>query len=182
MRRDEPLRRMSEGQNFTRRLLTVLAGVVLVAALVGAVWSIYRRLPKDERAASHASRGEQRTTLLRVRLRREGVGFPVSAKRVPVQLYPINMTAARNEYDSEPRHGQRFEEFAARLMRGRQKIDAEMDEAGEAALNVPPGRWWIHAEIDGERELAWRLPVEITGREKTVELTKENAYLRAKRF
>jgi len=173
---------MSEGQNFTRRVLVVAAGVALVAALGGAVSSVYRRLPEDERAAPRPARAGQRTTTLRVRLRREGVGFPVSAKRVPVQLYPINMAAARNEYDSEPRHGQRFEEFATRLMGGRQRLDAELDEGGEAAINVPPGRWWIHAEIGGERELAWRLLVEVSGREKTVELTKENAYLRAKRF
>ena len=169
---------MSEGQDFTRRILVVLAGVALVVALGGAVLGVYRRLPEDACAA----RGGQCTTLLRVRLRRTGVGFPVSARRVPVQLYPINMAAARNEYDSEPRHGQRFEEFTTRLMGGRQRIDAELDEGGEVAIDVPPGRWWIHAEIDGERELAWRLPVEVAGREKTVELTKDNAYLRAKRF
>ena len=173
---------MSERQGYTRRIGAAAAGVALVAALGGAVWSVYRRLPEDERASARPARGTQRTNVLRLRLRREGVGFPVSAKKVPVQLYPINMTAARNEYDSEPRHGQRFEEFATRLMGGRQKIDAELDEGGEAAVNVPPGRWWIHAEIGGERELAWRLPVEVAGREKTVELTKENAYLRAKRF
>jgi hypothetical protein len=173
---------MSERQSLTRKILVAAAGAALVAALGWAVLSAYRRLPEDERASARHARGDQHTSVLRVRLRREGVGFPVSAKKVPVQLYPINMAAARNEYDSEKRHGQRFEEFATRLMGGRQKIDAELDEAGEAAINVPPGRWWIHAEIDGERELAWRLPVEVAGREKTVELTKENAYLRAKRF
>lgn len=173
---------MSEGQNFTRRILVVVAGVLLVAALGGAVLSVYRRLPEGERTSSRLARGPQRTTLLRVRLRREGVGFPVSAKKVPLQLYPINMAAARNEYDSEPRPGQRFEEFATRLMGGRQKIDAELDEGGEAAIKVSPGRWWIHAELDGEREFTWRLSVEVAGREKTVELTKENAYLRAKKF
>jgi hypothetical protein len=173
---------MSEGHNFTRRIFVVAASVALVAALGEAVLSVYRRLPEDERTSSRLARAGQRTTLLRVRLRREGVGFPVSAKRVPVQFYPINMAAARSEYDSEPRPGQRFEEFATRLMGGRQKIDGELDEAGEAAINIPPGRWWIHAEIDGERELAWRLAVEVAGREKTVELTKDNAYFRAKRF
>ncbi|MFL6332982.1 MAG: hypothetical protein ACJ754_06510 [Pyrinomonadaceae bacterium] len=173
---------MSEGRNSTRRIAAALAGVALVAALGGAVLSVYRRLPENERNSSRLARQGPRTTLLHVRLRREGVGFPVSAKRVPVQLYPINMAAARSEYDSEPRPGQRFEDFATRLMGGRQRIDGELDEAGEAALNVPPGKWWVHAEIDGERELAWRLPVEVAGREKTVELTKENAYLRAKRF
>lgn len=173
---------MSEGQNITRRVAAALAGLALVAALGWAVLSVYRRLPEDERTASRRARPGSRTTVLRLRLRREGVGFPVSAKKVPVQLYPINMEAARREYDSEPRHGQRFGEFATRLMGGRARLDAELDERGEVAIDVPPGRWWIHAEIDGERELAWRLPVEVAGREKTVELTKENAYLRAKRF
>lgn len=173
---------MTDRHSLTHRLAAALLRVALVAALAASVWAVYRRLPVDERAASRASRAGQRTTLLRVRLRREGVGFPVSAKKVPVQLYPINMTAARNEFDSEPRPGQRFEEFATRLMGGRQRLDIELDEGGEAAVSVPSGRWWIHAAIDGERELIWRLPVEVAGREKTVELTKENAYLRAKKF
>lgn len=173
---------MSERHNFTRKVAAALAGVALVAALGGAVLRVYRRLPEGERTSSRVPAVVRRTTVLRVRLRREGVGFPVSARRVPVQLYPINMAAARSEYDSEPRPGLRFEEFATRLMGGRQKIDGELDEAGEAALSVPPGKWWIHAELDGDRELTWRLPVEVSGREKTVELTKDNAYLRAKRF
>src|SRR5690348_7101973 len=117
---------MSERQNLTRKVAAALAGVALVAALGWAVLSVYRRLPEDERNSSRLPGVVQRTTVLRVRLRREGVGFPVSAKRVPVQLYPINMAAARSEYDSEPRPGQRFEEFATRLMGGRQKIDGEL--------------------------------------------------------
>ena len=173
---------MSEGQTYTRRIAVVVAGIALIVALGWAVLAVFRRLPEDEHTSSRLPRLVQRTSVLRVRLRREGVGFPVSVKKVPVQLYPINMAAARNEYDSEPRHGQRFEEFATRLMGGRQRIDAELDEGGEAAINVPPGKWWIHAEIEGERELTWRLLVEVNGREKTVELTKDNAYLRAKRF
>ena len=173
---------MSDGQNPTRKVAAALAGVALVAALGGAGWGVYRRLPEDERAASRAARGSQRTTVLRVRLRREGVGFPVSAKKVPVQLFPINMAAARSEFDSERRPGQRFEEFATRLMGDRQPLSVELDEGGEAAVAVPPGKWWIHATVEGERELTWRLAVNVNGREKTVELTKENAYLRAKRF
>ena len=168
---------------FTRRLAAIGMGVALLAALGAAVWGVYRRLPAGERAASRA--GQQtapRTTLLRLRLRREEVGFPVSAKRVPVQLYPINMTAARNEFDSERRPGQRFEDFATRLMGGRQPLSVELDEGGEAVVAVPPGKWWIHATVEGDRELTWRLSVNVSGREKTVELTRENAYLHAKRF
>ena len=170
---------MTDGQSFTRRLAAAALRLALVAALGGAVWGVYRRLPEGQRAPSRAGR---RTTLLRVRLRPSEVGFPVSAKKVPVQLFPINMAAARSEFDSEPRPGPRCEEFATRLKGGRQPLTVELDEGGEAAVAVPPGRWWIHATVEGERELAWRLSVDVAGREKTVELTKDNAYLRAKRF
>ena len=166
----------------TRRLAAAGLRVALVAALAGAVWGVYRRLPEGERAAGRAAPGRHRTTLVRLRLRREEVGFPVSARKIPVQLYPINMAAARSEFDSERRPGQRFEEFATRLMGGRQPLSVELDEGGEAAVAVPPGKWWIHATVEGDRELTWRLSVNVTGREKTVELTRENAYLRAKRF
>jgi len=168
---------------FARRLAAAGAMVALVAALAAAVWGVYRRLPEGERAGARAGQqGGRRTTLLRLRLRREEVGFPVSARKTPVQLYPINMAAARSEFDSELRPGQLFEEFATRLMGGRQPLSVELDEGGEAAVAVPPGKWWIHATVEGERELTWRLSVNVTGREKTVELTKDNAYLRAKRF
>jgi hypothetical protein len=174
---------MDASHSFTHRLLATTLGVALVAALVAAVWGVYRRLPLDDgRAVVGAAEGRRASTLLHIRLRREEVGFPVSAEKIPVQLYPINMTAARNEFDSERRPGQRFEDFATRLMGDRQPLGVELDERGEAAIAVPPGKWWIHATVDGERELTWRLAVNVSGREKTVELTKDNAYLRAKRF
>lgn len=173
---------MGDRHGLTHRLAAAALRVALVAALGAAVWGVYRRLPEGERASRPAAQAPQRTTLLRVRLRPAEVGFPVSAKRIPVQLYPINMAAARSEFDSERRPGQRFEEFATRLMGGRQPLSLELDEGGEGAVAVPAGKWWIHATVEGERELTWRLSVNVTGREKTVELTRENAYLRAKRF
>ena len=172
---------MSDRHGFTHRLAATILRVALVAALAAAVWGVYRRLPEGERAPEGAA-ARQRTTLVRLRLRTEEVGVPVSAKKIPVQLYPINMTAARNEFDSERRPGQRFEDFATRLMGDRQPLSVELDERGEGIIAVPPGRWWVHATVEGDRELTWRLPVNISGREKTVELTQENAYLRAKRF
>lgn len=172
---------MEGTHGFTHRFFAAALRVALVAALAAAVWGVYRRLPEDERAhAGVASRS--RATLLRLRMRTDEVGVLVSAKKIPVQLYPINMTAARNEFDSERRPGQRFEDFATRLMGNRQPLSVELDESGEGEVAVPPGRWWVHATLEGDRELTWRLPVNVSGREKTVELTKENAYLRAKRF
>jgi hypothetical protein len=163
-----------------RSLFAALAAVALVASLAAALRGVYVRLPSDGRSASAEAR--EGSTLLRIRLRREGVGFNVSDEKLSVQLYPINMTAARSEFDSERRPGQRFEDFANRLMGGRQPLTADLDDRGEAVLKVPPGRWWVHATLNGERELTWRLPVNVSGREKSVELTPDNAYTRAKKF
>jgi hypothetical protein len=159
-----------------------LAGLALVASLVAAVWGVYTRLPQDGRAVVSAGARESAATLLRIRLRRDEINFPVSDEKVTVQLYPINMASARNEFDSEHRPGQRFEDFANRLMGERKPLDAELDARGEAALSVPPGRWWLHATLNGDRELTWRLSVNVSGREKSVELTPDNADTRAKKF
>lgn len=173
---------MSDRHGFTHRVAAAALRVVLVAALAAAVLVVYRRLPEDGRAGSAATGGRQHPTLVRLRLRPEEAGLQVPAGRTTVQLYPINMAAARNEFDSEHRPGVRFEEFVTRLMGDRQPVSIELNERGEGAAAVSPGRWWVHATAEGERELTWRLAVNVSGREKTVELTKENAYLRAKKF
>ncbi len=161
-------------------LLAVIVRAALVLALAGGAWSVYRRLPQGEGTAFG---GEQAAaTSLRVVLRRASIRFPVAEGRVPVQLYPINIAAARSEFESEHRPGVRFEDFVMRQMGNRQPIKGELDERGEAVLATPPGRWWVHAAVAGEQELAWRLPVNVSGRELTVELTYDNAYLRAKKF
>lgn len=166
----------------TRGLVAAFAGLALVASLVAAVRGVYTRLPHDGRAVVGAGARESAATLLRIRLRRDEINFPVSDEKVTVQLYPINMAAARNEFDSEHRPGIRFEDFASRLMGARKPLDAELDARGEASLPVPPGHWWIHATVNGDRELTWRLHVNVSGREKAVELTPDNAYTRAKKF
>ena len=172
---------MNSTQVPEHRLLAVLLRVALVAALFAAAWSVYRHLPPGGGGSAFESDERPGATALRIVLRRASAD--ASASKVPVQLYSINMTAARSEYDSERRPGIRFEDFATRLMGERKPITAELDERGEAVVVVTPGRWWVHAAaLDGARELTWRLSVNASGREKTVELTPENAYTRAKRF
>ncbi len=167
---------MNSRQASEHRRLSVLLRVALVAGLFAAAWSVYRSLPARDGATGEGGQG---ATALRIVLRRPP---DEAALRVPVQLYSINMTAARSEFDSEKRPGVRFEDFAMRLMGDRRPVTAELDEHGEAIVVVTPGRWWVHATLEGTRELTWRLPVNASGREKTVELTPENAYTRAKRF
>jgi hypothetical protein len=158
-------------------------GAALVGSLGAAGWGIYRGLPHEtEAGVVTARRAPAASTSLRIRLRATQGRALVAAEKVPILLYPINMAAARSEFDSERRAGQRFEEFAERLMGPRQPVTAELGEHGEAVVELAPGRWWVHVTLEGPREVTWRLPVNVSGREKTVELTAENAYARAKKF
>ena len=92
------------------------------------------------------------------------------------------MAAVQREFISEHRPGVRFDDFLARRMQGRAPVAARLDQNGQATVTIPPGRWWIHATLAGTEEITWRLPVNIGGREQTVELTPDNAYMRAKSF
>ena len=157
--------------------------VALVLALVGAGWLVYRRLPPDDAPHSLGAAGQTRDTLLRIHvLPRPGDGGQNPAAAVTVQLYSIDVAAAQREFLDERRPGQRFEDFIVRRMGARQPIRTQLDASGQTVVYVPPGRWWIHATQEGAQEVTWRLPVNVAGREQTVELTAANAYMRTKRF
>jgi hypothetical protein len=161
-----------------KRILIVNAlRVALVAALLGAGLAVYRKLPQDEPGAGRASK----QTLLRIVLRREGLE-EAGVGDTAVELYSVDVAAARREFDDERRYGQRFEDFVTRRMGARQPVSAKLNRDGQAVVALAPGRWWVHATLAGANELTWRLPVNVSGREQTVELTPSNAYARTKSF
>ena len=154
--------------------------VALVASLVLAGFAVYRKLPQDDSGAARSGRASKQT-LLRIVLRREGLDGAGPANTA-VELYSVDVAAARREFDDERRYGQRFEDFVTRRMGARQPVSAKLDGEGQALVAVAPGRWWVHATLAGANELTWRLPVNVSGREQTVELTPSNAYTRTKSF
>ena len=163
----------------------VIAGllrVALVAALVGAGWSIYRKLPQNgsTTAINGAGAGATETALLIV-LRRSPED-DAAAVNIPVELYSIDIRSARNEFFSERRAGMRFDDFLAQRMKERPPVTARLDEHGQTTVMVMPGKWWIHAVLVGAQNVEWHLPVNVAGRQQTVELTPENAYARTKSF
>jgi hypothetical protein len=163
------------------QIAIVLIRIALVLSLVGAGWSVYRRLPDDEYISDGAG-SKANTTALSIQLllsREDAGGVPVS---VPVALYPVDIAAVRREYASEPRPGLRFDDFLKRRMRGRTPLEAQLDQQGQATINVTPGKWWIQAVLTGQHNIEWRLPVTVYGRRQTVQLTSENAYARTKTF
>jgi hypothetical protein len=165
----------------TKRALVIVAlRAALVAALAFAGLAVYRKLPQDESGAALNGRASKQT-LLRIVLRREGLEDERLADTA-VKLYSVDVAAARREFDDERRYGQRFEDFVTRRMGARQPVSAKLNGEGQAVVAVAPGRWWVHATLAGANELTWRLPVNVSGREQTVELTPSNAYTRTKSF
>jgi hypothetical protein len=165
------------------RWLVASLRVALVLALVGAGWLVYRGLPADDASRSLGPAGQTRDTLLRIVLvPRPGGDGRNSDAPTPVQLYSIDVAAAQREFLDERRPGQRFEDFIVRRMEARQPIRTQLDGSGQTVVYVPPGRWWVHATQAGAQEITWRLPVNVAGREQTVELNAANAYMRTKRF
>ena len=65
----------------------------------------------------------------------------------------------------------------------RQPVRTQLDASSQTIVYVPPGRWWIHVtREEGAEEISWRLPVNVAGREQTIELNQANAYMRTKQF
>jgi hypothetical protein len=152
--------------------------LMLLVALIWAGWNIYRKLPGGESAPPGSAEGE---TSLMIVLRPSEQDTNTTVN-IPVQLYPVDLSAVQREYGFERRPGVRFEDFLNERMQGRAPVRARLDERGQAIVSVRPGRWWIHALLSGSQNVEWRLPVNVAGRQQTIELTSGNIYARTKSF
>lgn len=150
----------------------------LVLALVLSGWLIYSKLPHQSAATRQTRHGE---TTLHIVLR-PSVASGAEALNITFELYPVDLVAARHEYFTERRAGTRFDDFLKERMKGRTPISAQLDKQGQAFVIVGPGNWWLHAQLSGDEDLEWRLPIDIVGPKQTVELTSENVYTRTKSF
>jgi hypothetical protein len=162
-------------------LVTAALQVALIVVLAAAGWSIYRYLPHSAGGAGNGDAKALADTALRISLRgpsREAG----AAKNVQVELYPIDILAARNEFFSERRPGKRLDDFLAERMGNRSPVEGRFDNEGQVTLMVKPGPWWIHTTLPGELNIEWRLRVNVSGSRQTVELTPDNAYTRTKSF
>ena len=159
------------------RLVTIGLRAALIVARVGAGWFIYSRLPYSPQTPPATSEGK---TTLQIVLR--GADINSRALDITVEIYPIDIVAARHEYFTERRAGKRFDDFLSERMKGRTPVATRLDKQGQTSVSLYPGNWWLHALLAGEEELEWRLPITVTGNKQTIELTSENVYTRARSF
>ena len=169
-------------ESFTVAVVKITLGVALVGGLCGAGWNVYRRLPSDGSAAMNTtatdSRAETRVTVV---LRSDITGAALDS---PVRIYPFDLVAAQREFQATPHLARQFDDFLLRRMHGITPVKATTDNAGRAVATLSEGNWWLQAtaSLSGGETIEWRLPINVAGREQTVELTMENAYERTKRF
>jgi len=158
-------------------LMTTLLRAGLLAALVVPCWLIYRALPHEP--AANPRGGEVETTL-QIVLR--ATANNSDALDISVELYPYDIVAARHEYFTERRAGKSYPDFMNERMQGRTTVITKLDKQGQASVAVSPGDWWLHAQLSGDENLEWRLPLNVAGSQQTVELTLQNIYTRSKSF
>jgi hypothetical protein len=158
-------------------LLTVLLRAALLAALVVPGWLVYRVLPRESSTNPRAAEAE---ATLQIVLRPPANNS--DALDISVELYPFDIVAARHEYFTERRAGKSYPDFMNERMKGRTTVVTKLDKQGQASINVSPGTWWLHAQLSGDENLEWRLPLNVTGGKQTVELTLQNIYTRSKSF
>lgn len=161
-----------------RNTLAVVLRIGLLVALVGAGWRIYQRLPVND---AGAGREQAQPTTLHIVLQR-ALDANAQGVDVDVRLFAVDVAAAEREFNSEHRPGVRFNDFLVRRMQGRAPVAVQLDASGQGSVALAPGRWWVHATLTGADEITWRLPVNVNGREQTIELTPDNAYTRTKSF
>ncbi len=158
-------------------LLTVFLRAALLVALFVPGWLVYRNLPHESSAKPEAAAAE---TTVQIVLRPPAHNS--DALDISVELYPYDIVAARHEYFTERRAGKSYPDFMNERMKGRTTVAAKLDRQGQASIVVPAGDWWLHAQLSGEENLEWRLPLNVAGRKQTIELTVQNVYTRSKSF
>jgi len=157
------------------QILKLLLAIALLGALFFAGWRIYRRLPNESMTSRIDGSPSQVTIVL---------NNPAIADSTRLEIYPMDFAATQREFVINGRPGKSFEEFLAARLKTLSPTRARFDQNGHAFAQLGAGQWWLRATTTGASgELTeWRLPLTISQRAMTIELSADNAYERTKKF
>jgi hypothetical protein len=163
--------------------IKVILGAALMASLFAAGQNVYRRLPEAAlgSTADVNDQGAQTEVTIAIYDAPELNG---KGNDVEIELYPIDFQSVQQDFLDLPRPGKTFDEFLARRIREKTPVRTQFDRNGRASVNVSQGKWWIRAtlKLSDNESMEWRLPIVVSGRKQTVELTSQNIYERTKQF
>jgi len=161
--------------------IKIILGALLLAALFAAGWNVYRRLPPDGSVARPETYNTNANSELTVVFHGDSIAMSVKTQ---VELYPIDFVSMQRDFFSAVRPGKSFDDFLAQRMKGLAPVRAPLDDKGRAVAKLSEGNWWLRATtaLASGEQIEWRLPLKVSGRGQTIELTTENAYERTKKF
>jgi hypothetical protein len=162
-------------------IIRIILGAVLVGSLFLAGWNVYRRLPADGSQTRTGANDTNAHSEVIILLRSDAAATPFNTQ---VELYPIDFAAAQRDYSAAVRPGKSFDDFLAQRIKGLVPARAQLDNNGRAVTKLSEGNWWLRATatLSGGEKIEWRVPLKVSGRAQTIELTTENVYERTKTF
>lgn len=158
----------------------VLLALALIAGLFFAGWRIYRRLPAEPAHRAVFADGRPQPALQLV-VRNKIAGATL---RSPLEFFHFDLAGARREYEASPRLARQFDDFLVRRMHDVRPVKADVNGEGYAVAQLWAGDWWLRATatLNSGEEIEWRLPLALSDRDHSVELSLENVYERTKKF
>ena len=161
-------------------VIRILLAITLLGSLFLAGRRVYRNLPSDDRTPTFAASSVPGAGW-RLVVRNTVAGATLHS---PVEIYRFNLVEARRQFDESPQLAKQFDDFLARRMHDVVPLKVEVDRDGLATASLTKGDWWLRATAilaTGE-QIEWRLPLVISNRDLSVDLSFENAYERTKSF
>jgi hypothetical protein len=161
-------------------IVRVILSIALIGALFLAGLRVYQHLP-DDLATRVQGNDPAADSSLTIVMHNE---LAAASGQSRIELYPIDYAAFEKEYRAHPRPGKTLDDLLGQRMKGVAPVRAELDRNGKAIARLASGAWWLRATIvlNSGETLEWRLPLNIAGRNQSIELSTENAYERAKQF
>lgn len=160
------------------RIVQVVLALALLGSLAFAGWRVYRSLPPAISAQVQVNDAAANSEL--TILWRDGA----TDGETRVELYPIDFAAMRRDFFAKGRPGRNLDDFVAQRLKNLTPVRVQVSQNGRAIARLSEGNWWMRAvsvSTSGEA-IEWRVPVLISQRVHTIELSKDNAYLRTKKF
>jgi hypothetical protein len=159
------------------RIIEIILALALLGSLVFAGWRVYRSLPQTVPTQVQVNEAAANSELTIVW--RDGV----TDGETRVELYPIDFAAMRRDFFANGRPGRNLDDFLGQRLKNLTPVRVRVNY-GRAVARLSEGNWWMRAtsvSASGEA-IEWRVPVLISQRAHTIELSKDNAYERAKKF
>jgi len=160
------------------RIVEVILALALVAGLTLAGWRTYQTLPHGVPASVQIDDAAATSELTIVW--RDGL----NDSETKIELYPIDFAAIREDFSVNGRPGKSIDDYLAQRLKYLTPVNVRVNQSGRAVTRLSEGNWWLRATSvspSGEA-LEWRVPMVISQRAHTIELSKDNAYERTKKF